>query len=114
MPRNTEEVAKTTNDFYQLAGFPRVIGCIGSSHIPITAPHEDELVFINRKGFHSTNIQAVCDSYLFFREVVARRLGSHYDSFIMEMLSLGNWFANNKLGNSCWLLGDSHYSLKKL
>ena len=66
MPRSREEVAKTKHDFYQLAGFPGVIGCIDGSHIPIVAPQEDEFVFFNRKGFHSTIIQAVCDSNLFF------------------------------------------------
>ena len=62
MSRSREEVAKTKQDFYQLAGFPGVIGCIDGSHIPIVAPQEDEFVFINRKRFHSINIQAVCDS----------------------------------------------------
>ena len=62
MPRSREEVANTKHDFYQLAGFPGVIGCIDGSHIPIVAPQEDEFIFINRKGFHSINIQAVCDS----------------------------------------------------
>ena len=110
-PRSRGEVAKTKHDFYQLARFPGVIGCIDGSHIPIVAPPEDEFVFINRKGFHSINIQAVCDSNLFFRDVVARWPGSHHDSFIMEMSSLRNRFANSEFGDSCWLLGDSGYSL---
>ena len=28
-------------DFYKIAGFPGVIGCIDGSHIQIIAPHED-------------------------------------------------------------------------
>ena len=66
MPRSREEVAKTKHNFYQLAGFPGVIGCIDGSHIPIVAPPEDEFVFINGKGFHSINIQAVRDSNSYF------------------------------------------------
>ena len=31
----------------------------------------------------------------------------------MKMSSLRNRFANNEFGDSCWLLGDSGYSLKK-
>ena len=112
-PRSREEVAKKKHDFYQLAGFAGVIGCIDGSHIPIVAPQEDEFVFINRKGFHSINIQAVCNSNLFFRDVVARWPGSHHNSFIMEVSSLRNRFANNEFGDSCWLLVDSGYSLKK-
>ena len=112
-PRNTEETAKTKSDFYQLAGFPQVIGCIDGSHIPIVAPHAIKFFFINRKGFHSINMQAVCNLNLLFRDVGARWPVSHQESFINEMPFLSNCFANNTCGCSCWLLGDSGYSLKK-
>ena len=36
------------------------------SHIPLVAPHQDKFVYVTRKGFHSLNIQAVCDSNLVF------------------------------------------------
>lgn len=47
--------------FYDKARFPNVIGCIDGTHVKIIAPHEDEQSFINRKGFHSINVQGVCD-----------------------------------------------------
>ena len=47
--------------FYEKAGFPNVVGCIDGTHIRITGPSIDEPAFVNRKGFHSINVQAICD-----------------------------------------------------
>ena len=43
--------------FYLLGRFPSVVGAIDGTHIPIIAPAEDEHFFVNRKGFHSLNVQ---------------------------------------------------------
>ena len=51
MPRNREEVAKVKNDFYMVAGFPGIVGCVDGFHIPLIAPSQDEFVYVNRKGF---------------------------------------------------------------
>ena len=90
MPRNRKEVAKIKNDVYIVTGFPGIVGCVDGSHIPIVAPHQDEFVNVNRKGFHSLHIQAVCDSNLVFRDVVAQWPESHHYSFIMDMPSLSS------------------------
>ena len=47
VPRNREEVARCKKDFYQLAGFPGIVGC---GNIPILAPREDKFVYVNRKA----------------------------------------------------------------
>ena len=47
--------------FYNVANFPNVLGCIDCTHVRIQAPEEDEPSYVNRKGFHSINVQAVCD-----------------------------------------------------
>lgn len=38
------------NNFYQMARFPKVIGCVDATHIKITAPSEDSDDYINRKS----------------------------------------------------------------
>ena len=43
--------------FYLLGHFPGVIGAIDGTHVPIIAPAEDEHLYVNRKGFHSLNVQ---------------------------------------------------------
>ncbi|KTG32269.1 hypothetical protein cypCar_00040480 [Cyprinus carpio] len=42
------------------SGFPSVIGAIDCTHIPIKAPPgPNEGDFVNRKGFHSVNVQVL-------------------------------------------------------
>ncbi|KAL6476269.1 hypothetical protein MHYP_G00147680 [Metynnis hypsauchen] len=50
-------VVDIKEEFYNIAGFPRVIGCIDGTHIPITAPSEHEGDYVNRKSIHSINVQ---------------------------------------------------------
>lgn len=47
--------------FFAKNGFPGVIGCIDCTHIRIQAPRVNENDFVNRKGYHSLNVQAICD-----------------------------------------------------
>ena len=56
------EKAEIKNGFYRMAGFPGVIGCIDGTHIRIQRPSDNEPAFINRKGYPSINVQAVCDN----------------------------------------------------
>ena len=45
----------------RVGGFPSATGCIDGTHVRIKAPSQNEPDFINRKGFHSVNVQAICD-----------------------------------------------------
>ena len=38
-----------------------MIGCVDGSHIRIQGPSDNENDFVNRKGYHSVNVQGVCD-----------------------------------------------------
>ena len=111
MSSSSSEIALVKNEFYQVARFPGVIGCIDGSHIPIIAPSEFEYAYVNRKGFHSINIQGICDANLLFRDVVARWPGSSHDSFILETSGIYEKF-EQRLFDDSWLLGKSGYSLK--
>ena len=53
---------------YKIAQFPGIVGCVDGSHIPIITPKENEFVYVNRKNFHSANVQAVCDANLVFQD----------------------------------------------
>ena len=58
---NPAETAESKQNFFLRGGFPGVIGCVDGTHVRIQAPSEDEAVYVNRKGWHSVNVQAICD-----------------------------------------------------
>ena len=60
-PRTQQEKDVIKQGFYDLGGFPCVIGCVDGSHIRITAPTANECNFVNRKGYHSINVQGITD-----------------------------------------------------
>ncbi|XP_035217579.1 uncharacterized protein LOC118190895 [Stegodyphus dumicola] len=56
---------KSNWDFIKRLGFPGVIGAVDGIHVAIVAPKDTEecqrFIYINRKSFHSLNVQLVCN-----------------------------------------------------
>lgn len=88
-PVTEEEKRSIKRGFFEIAGFPKILGCIDCTHVRIIRPTRPELdddvplhlgfeddnpampealppnyeaAFVNRKGYHSINVQAVCDN----------------------------------------------------
>ena len=59
-PSTNAELTASKNAFYRRGGFPCVIGCVDGTHIRILAPSQHENGYVNHKGFHSINVQAIC------------------------------------------------------
>ena len=111
MPTSADGLESLKTGFYQVAKVPGVVGCIDGTHIPIIAPKVDEYTYVNRKKFHSINIQTICDHNLVFLDVVAKWPGAAHDSFILSASEIHDRFENGEFGDG-WLLGDSGYALK--
>ena len=60
-PRTQHERDATNQGFYDIANFPCAIGCVDATHIRIVAPTDNEWDFVNRKRYHSINVQGICD-----------------------------------------------------
>ena len=60
-PTTAAVINKNMNGFYRRRRFPGIIDCIDGTQIRIIAPSNNESDFVNRKGFHSINVQGVCD-----------------------------------------------------
>ena len=82
-PRSPGAVISTREGFYNLGGFPKVLGAIDGSLVPIIAPSENEPVYVSRKGYHAINVQGIMNAELLFTNIVARWPGSTHDSFIL-------------------------------
>lgn len=43
-----------------IPGFPNILGCIDGTQIRIKKPKQNEVDYVNRKGYHSLNVQVKC------------------------------------------------------
>ncbi|XP_048251379.1 putative nuclease HARBI1 [Haliotis rufescens] len=102
--------AKLAEDFFHICGFPKVVGCIDCTLIPIQRPALDEAVYVCRKGFHAINVQAVCDAQLRFTNIIVQWPGSTHDSHIFNNCNLKRHLGDGKY--DIWLLGDSGYACR--
>ena len=56
-PNNPREIQRQKDKFFDMNGFPGVVGCIDGTQIRIQAPSRNEHEYVKRKGYHSLNIQ---------------------------------------------------------
>jgi hypothetical protein len=59
---DVNEVQFVKDQFSMKCGFPNVIGAVDGTHIRIPSPSDNQEKYINRKGYHSIQLQV---SYLY-------------------------------------------------
>ncbi|XP_077084689.1 putative nuclease HARBI1 [Siphateles boraxobius] len=95
--------------FSNIAGFPRAIGVIDCTHIPISTPiKEIEANYLNRKANHSLNVQITCDHQCMVTSLDARWPGSMHDNQIFENSSLCQRLQEGQFDGL--LVGDETYA----
>uniref|UniRef100_A0A672JXS8 Putative nuclease HARBI1 n=1 Tax=Sinocyclocheilus grahami TaxID=75366 RepID=A0A672JXS8_SINGR len=97
--------------FCEISGIPNTIGAIDCTHVRMKAPSANAINYVNRKNYHSINVQIVCDASCNILNVVARWPGGNHDSFILQNSYLGQRLQAGG-GEEGWLLGDRGYGLK--
>lgn len=114
-PRDADEKDEIKKAFFNLGGFPSTIGCVDGVHVPVkNPPSDDEASYVNRKGWHSINVQGIADANYVFRNVVAKWPGSSHDSFIFRTSNIYEYFEENlRLLDDGLILGDSGYALSR-
>ncbi len=112
-PVNVRDIQRKQAAFMNIAGFPGVIGVIDGTHVRITAPHDNEAEYVNRKHFHSINTQIVFDADHYILDVIAKWPGSTHDARMLNESGLKVLFERNYMPTSCHLLGDSGYPCKR-
>ncbi|XP_023311763.1 putative nuclease HARBI1 [Anoplophora glabripennis] len=116
-PRNIEELENIRTRFYESYQFPGIIGCIDCTHVSIVAPpandeHAPEHIYVNRKNYHSLNVQLICDNNLKLLNVTSRFPGSTHDAHIWRQSAVSNLMEQlyrRDPTNVFFLLGDSGY-----
>ena len=106
-----EEAMKSTMDkFYEIAEFPGIIGCVDGTQIRIQAPTLQEYEYVNRKGYHSLNVQLICNAYCKIINCVVKWPGSTHDSRILKESAVYRECEDGL--HEGIILGDSGYPLK--
>ncbi|XP_030253210.1 putative nuclease HARBI1 [Sparus aurata] len=102
--------------FYKISGFPRIIGAMDCTHVPIIGPlGEHEADYVNRKSIHSISVQMTCDQVThqsIVTSVVARWPGSVHDSRIFRESALGHQLQQGLFDGL--LVGDRGYACTQL
>lgn len=94
--------------FHLKAGFPNVMGIVDGTHIRIRSTEQQ---YINRKFYHSLNVQVICDGRGLFTNVYVNWPGSSHDAFILRQSSV--WEHMERSPFHGYILGDSAYPLRK-
>ncbi|XP_030850346.1 putative nuclease HARBI1 [Strongylocentrotus purpuratus] len=96
-------------EFLELSGFPMVVGAIDCTHVWLDGSplKTTEYAYVNRKGWHSINVQFVTDANYNIINVCARWPGSVHDCRVLENSYVGQDFQRGELEGV--LLGDSGY-----
>lgn len=71
-----------------------MVNSIDSTHVKILAPSQHEDKYINRKLYHSINVQLVVDSGCIIRNVVAKWAGSMHDARALSRSRVVRRFEN--------------------
>ena len=111
-PTTQDVTAANKAEFKDIADFPGVIGVIDGTHVRIMAPREQEEVYVNRKGYHSINVQVVFDAKYRILDILAKWPGSVHDARILSGSGVATLFERGHVPPNCHLLGDSGYPSK--
>lgn len=97
--------------FYLAGGIPHVMGVLDCIHIALSAPHEQEEIYRNNKGYHSVNVQMIVDSNCRILSLFSAFPGSSQNSSILRQSSVYEGFQSGRLRGG-WLLGSSGYACR--
>ncbi|KAB0805455.1 hypothetical protein PPYR_02425 [Photinus pyralis] len=100
-------------------GFPGIIGAVDCTHVAIISPPVEDpqypaIVFLNRKGYYSINVQIICNARLKILAINARFPGSVHDAGIWTTSIVKNLLHTSYENgdSSSWLIGDAGYPLE--
>ena len=110
-PKGVNDINACKFGFRAISQLTDVIGALDCTHVRISKPSSDMYPdeYVNRKNFHSVNVQCVCDASYKFLSVVAEWPGSVHDSRIFRNSDVFTYLSNHH--GDGYLVGDSGYRL---
>ncbi|KAM6945705.1 putative nuclease HARBI1 [Aplochiton taeniatus] len=104
---------QASQDFFRVAGMPKVLGVLDCVHVAIKAPSSEDASYVNRKGFHSVSCQLVCDARGLLLSAETDWPGGVTDSHILWRSPMPELLLPDRDSTDGWLLGDRRYPLRK-
>ncbi|XP_033731771.1 putative nuclease HARBI1 [Pecten maximus] len=107
-----EEMLEEENLFAARNGFPDIVGALDGTRIPISKPRDHPQTYVNRKGFHSIQLQAICRHDMRFSHLYVGYPGSVHDARVLRNLYL--WDVGLQRCNmQHHVLADGAYPLRR-
>lgn len=98
-------------NFRDKRGFSGVLGCIDGMHIQIKPPKEHPQSYVNRKGYHSVILHAVCIYNMMISSCYVGWPGSCHDSRVLRNSPL--WNEGEQACGVHHILGDGVYPIRR-
>ncbi|KAI4455790.1 hypothetical protein MML48_9g00001729 [Holotrichia oblita] len=110
-PRTPAEKQQIKGRFMEQTNFPGTVGAIDGTHVALIAPSVEEHNYLNRKGYHSKNVQIICDYDMKILNINCRYDGAAHDSYIWRnsIIQMELEGCYNRGDRNTWLVGDSGY-----
>ncbi|XP_011704880.1 PREDICTED: putative nuclease HARBI1 [Wasmannia auropunctata] len=107
-----EQAQTVINKFKENSRFPNTIGAIDGTHIKIEGPKENAADYINRKGYHSIQLQVVCDYRAFITHCYVGHPGSVHDQRVFRQSEVATYLNDEaKFPFDSHIVGDCAYAL---
>lgn len=109
-PMSTRDQENVIKSFKSINNFPSIIGCVGSTQIPIRAPPRFACAdFMNDEGFYSYRFWAICGPNKEFFEITTRWPGSSNENNIFNFSEFNQKLEANRFGDN-FVLASEQYS----
>lgn len=97
LPFTEPEAEDLVWGFHRAHGIPQCLGAVDGTHVEIKQPSINSMDYVNGKGKHSLNVQAVCDYKFKFMDVVIKWPGGVDDAQVFADSKLNSYFKTARI-----------------